>query len=145
MNRKKASTVCPISNAVSHLGDRWSLLIIRDMMFMGKQNYTEFLESPEGISTKILAQRLRALEDEAIISKHRDLDNQSKNIYRLTEKGIDLMPIIVEMAIWSTTHVNGVDIEAGHMNAIRQDKAGFLKMAMGRLKDQLKTSQEVRA
>ncbi len=138
MSRIKTQSSCPISNTLSHLGDKWSLLIIRDMMFLGKQNYTAFMESPEGISTKILAQRLKALEDEGIVSKHRDPDNQSKNIYQLTEKGIDLMPIVVEMSIWSTTHVDGVDVNAGHMNAIREDKAAFLKTAMKRLKNQLK-------
>lgn len=138
MRTRKNQTDCPISNALSHLGDKWSLLIIRDMMFAGKRHYTEFLESGEKISTKILAQRLKALEAEGIISKHDDPDNQAKYIYRLTEKGIDLMPIIVEMALWSTMHVDGVDPHAGHMDAVRKDKSGFLKMAMKQLREQLK-------
>jgi DNA-binding HxlR family transcriptional regulator len=86
------------------LGDRWSLLIIRDMMLRGFRSYKEFLESHEGIATNILADRLRRLEVHGIISTQRDPNDGRKLIYLLTAKGIDLAPVLAEMVLWAAAH-----------------------------------------
>jgi DNA-binding HxlR family transcriptional regulator len=95
---------CPGAFAMSIFGDRWSLLIIRDMMLLAKRHYGEFLESPEGIASNILAERLKRFEEAGIVSKTLDPDNQRKNIYELTEKGYDLIPVVLEALLWGAKH-----------------------------------------
>lgn len=92
---------CPLNFGLEIFGDRWSLLIIRDLMFFGKKSYNEFLSSAECISTNILAERLAMLEKEKIIKKHKDKAHKQKWIYTLTEKGIDLAPILINIGLWS--------------------------------------------
>lgn len=92
---------CPLNYGVEIFGDRWSLLIIRDLMFFGKRTYNEFLQSAEGIATNILRDRLIMLEKEKIIQKQKDPDHKQKIIYHLTEKGIDLLPVVVNIGLWS--------------------------------------------
>jgi len=95
---------CPLNFGLEIFGDKWTLLIIRDLMFFGKRYYNEFLSSAEGISTNILADRLALLEKESLIIKSRDEAHKQKVIYSLTEKGIDLLPIILEIGLWSDKH-----------------------------------------
>jgi len=95
---------CPINVSLEIFGDRWSLLIIRDLMLRSYRTYKEFLSSDEGIATNILADRLQRLEAAGIISTSRDADDGRKVVYRLTEKGIDLAPILVELVLWSAQH-----------------------------------------
>jgi len=86
------------------LGDRWSLLILRDMMLRGFRSYKQFLESYEGIATNILADRLRRLETYGIIATAPDPSDGRKLIYSLTAKGIDLAPVLTEMVLWAAAH-----------------------------------------
>ena len=92
---------CPLNFGLEIFGDKWTLLIIRDLMFFGKQYFNEFLSSNEGISTNILAARLSLLENENFIKKENDKAHKQKIIYSLTEKGIALLPIIIEIGLWS--------------------------------------------
>lgn len=98
---KKYKSHCPQYLALDVIGDKWTLLIIRDMMIDGKRYFREFLQSEEKIASNILSNRLNALEAEGIIKKEPDLHHKQKIIYSLTEKGIDLFPIIMEIAKWS--------------------------------------------
>ncbi len=98
---QKRTSGCPITFGLDTFGDRWSLLIIREIMLKGNKTYSDFLASDEGIATNILIDRLKHLEAEAIITKNRDPDNRRSFIYALTEKGLALMPIILEIVIWS--------------------------------------------
>lgn len=91
---------CPINFTLEHIGDKWSLLIIRDLMFKGKRHYNEFLEAGEKVSTSVLGDRLKMLEEMGIISKGQDIVKKSRIRYSLTQKGIDLLPILIEMIIW---------------------------------------------
>ena len=95
---------CPINIALEIFGDRWSLLIVRDLMFKGRNTYREFLEAEEGIATNILAERLQRLEAVGILMKQPDPADGRKIIYQLTPKGIDLAPVLVEMVLWSARH-----------------------------------------
>jgi DNA-binding HxlR family transcriptional regulator len=99
-------SVCPLNASVEMLGDRWSLLIIRDMMLRGFQTYKEFLESDEGIATNILVDRLRKLEAHGIISSRPDPADGRKFIYLLTPKGIDLAQVLAEMVLWAARNEN---------------------------------------
>jgi DNA-binding HxlR family transcriptional regulator len=115
------------------LGDKWSLLIIRDMMFAGKQHFREFLQSEEKIASNILTDRLMLLEREGFITKRQDPDYTQKYIYRLTGKGIDLLPCLVAISAWSIKY-NPVDLEK-HKIAKVWSRAGISQQA--RLKKEL--------
>jgi DNA-binding HxlR family transcriptional regulator len=95
---------CPISFALETFGDMWSLLIVRDIVYFGKKTYGEFLESDEGIATNILASRLAQLEQKGVLLKRPHDRDKRKEVYVLTEKGLDLIPILLEMAGWSAQH-----------------------------------------
>src|SRR5690349_11077859 len=88
---------CPLNAALEVLGDRWSLLIVRDLMFKGRTTYKDFLAGGEGVATNILADRLRRLEVEGVIEKGRDPVDARRMVYRLTTKGLALGPLLVEM------------------------------------------------
>jgi DNA-binding HxlR family transcriptional regulator len=114
---------CPLNASVEILGDRWSLLIIRDMMLRGFRSYKEFLGSHERIATNILADRLRRLEEHGIISSQTDPSDGRKLIYMLTKKGIELAPVLTEMVLWSASHE-----EVGNqalVQLMRKDKRKF--------------------
>jgi DNA-binding HxlR family transcriptional regulator len=95
---------CPLNASVEMLGDRWSLLILRDMMLRQFRSYTQFLESYEGIATNILADRLKKLIAHGIITTQQDPSDGRKLIYVLTAKGIDLAPVLTEMVLWAARH-----------------------------------------
>jgi DNA-binding HxlR family transcriptional regulator len=101
----KRRSSCPISSALDIIGDKWSLLIIRDIAFSGKTTYNEFLKAGEGIATNILADRLAMLEMTGILFKKEHPDKKAKIGYRLTAKGIDLIPILMEMILWSDKYL----------------------------------------
>ncbi|MBA2680315.1 MAG: helix-turn-helix transcriptional regulator [Ktedonobacteraceae bacterium] len=95
---------CPINFALEIFGDPWSLLIIRDIVYFGKKTYGEFLASEEGMATNILASRLAHLEHQGILTKKPSPSDKRKEEYALTEKGLDLIPVLVEMANWSAQY-----------------------------------------
>lgn len=102
--KKSRRSNCPISHALETFGDTWSLLIIRDIVYFGKKTYGEFLDSEEGIATNILANRLAQMETSGILHKQTHETDRRKEVYTLTEKGLDLIPIMVELASWSAQH-----------------------------------------
>lgn len=95
---------CPVSMSLEIFGDRWSLLIIRDLMVRGFRTFKQFKESGEGIATNILADRLQRLERAGIISAEVEESDARRVNYRLTEKGIDLAPVLLELLIWGARH-----------------------------------------
>lgn len=96
---------CPITSALDILGDKWTLVIIKQMLLEDKDTFKGFLESDEAIASNILSSRLKMLEEFKIITKEKLPDNKKTNLYRLTEKGIGLTPIIVELALWSDDNI----------------------------------------
>ena len=104
--KSKHRSGCPVSIALEVFGDRWSLLIVRDMMIRGFRSFKEFQNSGEGIASNVLASRLRTLEAAGIISAERDSEDARRIEYRLTAKGIDLAPALLELLIWGARHEN---------------------------------------
>jgi DNA-binding HxlR family transcriptional regulator len=98
-------SLCPINLSLELFGDRWSLLIIRDMMFGGKRHFRELLRSEERISSNILADRLSRLVDQGIITKADDPSHKQKAVYSLTEKGIALVPVLAAIGSWGRRHL----------------------------------------
>ncbi|NQX81917.1 MAG: helix-turn-helix transcriptional regulator [Flavobacteriaceae bacterium] len=120
---------CPISSALDIIGDKWSLLIIRDMMFSGKNTYSDFSNSSEKIATNILSSRLSMLEGLEIINKRKKEGNKKTNIYSLTQKGKELLPIILEIAQWSDNNLNDhlKDGAKPFVNKFKSDKELFIE------------------
>lgn len=102
--KKDIRSHCAVNYGVEIFGDRWSLLIIRDIVFAGKKTYGEFLKSEEGIATNVLAARLAFLEGQGILSRAPSPDDKRKDYYTLTEKGLDLIPIVLNIVLWSAKH-----------------------------------------
>ena len=102
--KSKPRSGCPVSISLERFGDRWSLLIIRDLMVRGFRTFKEFEESGEGIATNILADRLQRLETAGIITAEVEETDGRRVNYRLTEKGIDLAPVLLELLIWGARH-----------------------------------------
>jgi DNA-binding HxlR family transcriptional regulator len=94
-------STCPIATALDIIGDKWSLLLVRDMLTIKKKTFKEFSESSEGIAPGILSSRLKWLEENGMLSKQKLPDNQKENVYLLTEKGIELAPVVLELIRWS--------------------------------------------
>ncbi len=101
---------CPIACSLDLIGDRWTLLVIRDMMFFGKQRFEEFLESPEAISTNILANRLKSLEEMGLVEKQPYSNHPRRMNYQLTERGRSLRPILKAMVVWGLKHIPDTQI-----------------------------------
>jgi DNA-binding HxlR family transcriptional regulator len=97
----KLRSNCPVNFGLETFGDKWSLLIVRDIAFWGKKTYSDFLKSDEGIATNILASRLVQLEEEGILIKTPHQTDKRKDVYALTEKGLGLIPLLVEIVAWS--------------------------------------------
>ena len=135
--RPKRRSGCPLNASVEILGDRWSLLIIRDMMLRGFRSYKEFLGSYEGIATNILADRLRRLTAHGIITTKLDPADGRKLIYLLTPKGIDLAPVLTEMVLWAAGHE-----DTGNQALVRQmqkDKEQFISAVRQRWAETART------
>ena len=118
---------CPIRYGMGMFGDKWTLLIIRDMMFLGKRYYNEFLNSDENISTNILADRLASLEKHGIVSKTLDETNRSKYIYNLTEKGKDLLPVMLAIIDWSEQYDEKTTVPEDLAKKVRQNPKKVMK------------------
>jgi DNA-binding HxlR family transcriptional regulator len=95
---------CPVNISLEVFGDRWSLLIVRDLMVRGFRAFQDFLDSGEGIATNILSDRLRRLQGAGIVEAERDAKDGRRVNYRLTKKGIDLAPVMLELLIWGAQH-----------------------------------------
>lgn len=106
--RRSLRSPCPLGGALDLVGDRWTLLVIRDLLFYRKHRFAEFLASPEGISSNILAERLDRLERWGLVQRRRYLERPVREEYTLTARGEDLRPVLRELIGWGKRHVPGV-------------------------------------
>ena len=104
-NNSKFRSNCSLSCSLDIFGDKWSLLIIRDMIFEKKNTFKDFISSEEKIASNILASRLKNLEKFGIISKNNSIQNKKTKIYKLTDSGLGLIPALLEIAIWSKNNI----------------------------------------
>jgi DNA-binding HxlR family transcriptional regulator len=126
--RKASSTRrsgCPISIALELVGDPWSLLVVRDLMFKGLSGFAELLGAGEGIATNVLTDRLGRLVDAGIVRRDPDPDDARRVRYRLTERGIDLAPVLLELVLWSAKWED-TDAPPATLRAMRGSRAEFL-------------------
>jgi DNA-binding HxlR family transcriptional regulator len=142
MDRRNAAlkrrSGCPLNASVEMLGDRWSLLILRDMMLRGFRSYKQFLDSYEGIATNILADRLKRLIAYGIIETQEDPSDGRKLVYVLTAKGLDLAPVLTEMVLWAAAHEDTDN--AALVRQMRKDKPGFIAAVRKRYLESVRSS-----
>jgi len=122
--RQRRRSGCPIAFSLDLFGDRWSLLIIRDIAFKGRKSFGEFLTAGEGIATNVLAERLERLEGAGVITKRRDPDNGTRFVYGLTERGIDLVPLLLEMIAWSGRHDRRTAVSKEFLRELESNRDG---------------------
>jgi DNA-binding HxlR family transcriptional regulator len=125
--KKGRRSGCPISVSLELFGDRWSLLVLRDILFGSRRYYGEFLDAGEGISTNILAERLERLEAAGLLTRTRDPADRKRHEYGLTEKGLDTLPILIEMILWGAMHDPETAAPPEFLRRIRTDREGLIE------------------
>ena len=121
---------CPITSALDVLGDKWMLVIVKQILVDGKQTFKDFIESDEAIATNILSTKLKLLEELGLVAKAKLPHNKKVNLYHLTEQGLSLTPLIVELALWSDAHLRDLNpiMRAGEgLDAMKADREGFIQ------------------
>ncbi|MEZ4457124.1 MAG: helix-turn-helix domain-containing protein [Gemmatimonadales bacterium] len=116
---------CPIGIALDLVGDRWSLLVVRDLLFGGPRTYRDLAAAPEKIATNILADRLARLEGAGVIERTRDPEDRRRAIYSLTERGVDLAPVLIDLALWSA-HYEKTAAPREAVRRMETDREGML-------------------
>ncbi len=136
MEMSELRSDCPINYVLELVGDRWSLLILRDLIFDNKKSYSDFLTSQEKIATNILASRLTRLEDEGFIQKRPGSTNKARYTYVLTPMSIDLVPMFIEMILWSDKY-SSIPVPPERQDDLRKvkaDKQAFIAEVQERLR-----------
>ena len=118
---------CPISIALDLFGDRWTLLVVRDLAFKGKTSFSEFLASDEGIARNILSDRLASLKANGFVDERPDPNDGRRSIYSLTEKGLTLIPVLVEMIVWSAQHDPDTGAPEAFVQEALRDRAALIE------------------
>lgn len=118
---------CPIDFALELFGDRWTLLVVRDLLVRRKRHFREMMASDEGIATNILTDRLKKLERWGVIERRTDQANRRQIVYSLTQKGLDLAPVLVEIAIWSARYDPHTKINKAWRHRAREDRDALAK------------------
>jgi DNA-binding HxlR family transcriptional regulator len=134
MKNSKKRSDCPVSSSLDIWGDKWSLLIVRDLMFAKQCTYGDFLKSDEKIATNILASRLQTLEENKIITKSDHPESKAKVLYKLTQKGIDLLPLMIEINLWAEKYYDLPADRKAMLKEVKKDKEKFIKTATKDLK-----------
>jgi DNA-binding HxlR family transcriptional regulator len=124
--RTRRST-CPTCHALDIFGDKWTLLVVRDLMFKGKARFGEFLESEERIATNILTERLNRLERCRLIERRSDPTNSRGSVFALTKKGRDLLPLMIEITMWSAKYNRGCEAPTVLIRRYKSDRATLLR------------------
>ena len=125
--RSQKRSYCPLSSFLDILGDKWSLLVVRDMLFRGKRTFGEFRDSYEKVATNILADRLSLLEREGFVTKQVHPESRAKYLYELTDKAFDLLPSLLELIVWSDKYLEIHDEGRALAADIRQDRAAVVE------------------
>ncbi len=120
-------SACPISFSLDLFGDKWTLLLIRDLMFFGKRRYSELLKSPESVATNILADRLARLEAGDIIKRFPDPERGGRHLYALTDKGLDLIPVMLELITWGATYDPKTGAPKSYVRRIKTERDALIQ------------------
>ena len=131
---------CPFTSALDVLGDKWMLVIVKQMLIEGKETFKDFTESDEAIATNILSAKLKLLEEVGIIIKTQRPENKKTNYYLLTDKGLALTPLLVELATWSDKHLRDIHptiVNGEEMDFLRNDQDAFANALVTKYREKL--------
>ena len=128
MRRERGKSHCPINVGLETFGDSWSLLVVRDIVYFGKHTFSEFLASEEAIAPSVLASRLARLEETGVLARAVDPADGRKVTYQLTEDGLALIPVLLEIADWSARVDPDTDAPAEWIETVRRDKAAVTEL-----------------
>jgi DNA-binding HxlR family transcriptional regulator len=131
---------CPFTSALDVVGDKWLLVIVKQMLIEGKETFKDFTDADEAIATNILTAKLKFLEEVGLIIKTQRPDNKKTNHYLLTEKGLALTPVLVELAVWSDEHLRDIHptiVNGEEMEFLRNDKTAFAELLVSKYKEKL--------
>ncbi len=134
---------CPFTSALDILGDKWMLVIVKQMLIEGKETFKDFTDSEEAIATNILSTKLKLLEEVGIIIKTKRPNNKKTSLYLLTDKGLALTPILVELAIWSDSYLRDIHptiVNSEKMELLRNDKTAFASALEEKYREKLATA-----
>jgi DNA-binding HxlR family transcriptional regulator len=134
---------CPFTSALDILGDKWMLVIVKQMLIEGKETFKDFTDSEEAIATNILSAKLKLLEEVGIIIKTKRPNNKKTSLYLLTDKGLALTPILVELAIWSDSYLRDIHptiVNSEKMELLRNDKTAFASALEEKYREKLATT-----
>ena len=134
---------CPFTSALDVLGDKWMLVIVKQMLIEGKETFKDFTESDEAIATNILSTKLKLLEELGVIIKTKRPNNRKSNLYLLTDKGLALTPLLVELALWSDKYLRDMHptiVNGEEMELLRNDKAAFASALVKKYREKLASS-----
>jgi DNA-binding HxlR family transcriptional regulator len=124
--KNQARSTCPISFALEIFGDRWTLLVLRDLLLRSRRRYRELLGSDEGIATNVLADRLKRLERRGLIRKQRDEVDGRQYLYRPTPLAVSLVPMLVEMIVWGARNGAGADVEPAFIERFETERGALI-------------------
>jgi len=128
MSRTGRNPTCPVNVAVEAVCDRWALLVIRDIVFYGKRTFREFMGSEERITTSVLADRLAWLVEHGILSRQQDDQDRRVETYTLTEKGLALIPVLVDLANWGLAYSSEIRANPLWIEKSQSDHAGLCRL-----------------
>lgn len=126
---------CPINYVLEMVGDAWSLLVIRDIVYFGKRTFGEFLASAEGIARTILSTRLEQLQDRGILTKSPHPLDGRKDLYSLTERGLDLIPLLLTAADWGAEHAPSTDAPREWIELVRARRDELVPLIRDTVRD----------
>ncbi|PCJ63592.1 MAG: transcriptional regulator [Bacteroidetes bacterium] len=135
MKKTQKRSECPISRTLDLFGDKWTLLIIRDIAFKGHRFYNEFLDSDEGIATNVLSDRLKMLETKGFLVSKKYEQLKTKKVYTLTDEGIGLIPLVLDMLVWGYKFDNSLAVQPGIIERIENDRDNFIAEIVTALKN----------
>ena len=138
---------CPFTTALDVLGDKWILVIVKQMLIESKETFKDFIESEEAIATNILSAKLKFLEEVGLIIKTQRPDNKKTNLYFLTDRGLALTPVLVELAFWSDKNLRDIHpsiVNGEEMEFLRNDKVAFANVLVTKYKEKLAITSVLR-
>lgn len=140
--QREIRSACPLANALDILGDRWTLLVLRDLIFYGRREFSEFMGSGEGIASNILSERLERLCCSGLVARFDHPTNGKKYVYRVTAKGADLIPTMIELVLWSAQYLPEVQVPPERMAPLVHDRAAFTAQLKASLLAELEAAGE---
>jgi len=137
---------CPVTSAIDILGDKWMLIIIKQMLIERMETFKDFTDSDEAISTSILTLKLKCLESYGLVERKNHPTNKKTKLYHLTEKGLSLAPVVVDLAIWSDQNLrefNPIMRQTDELEFMKSNREDAIEALKKKYKEKLATTNDI--